>query len=77
MVVELFRNKKFVFLNNMKFSNYDHLNCVYEMGKILEREVKKHGHLQSLHEKFPNFDIFVSKDLKEFQKSLTSSELLD
>lgn len=76
-LIQLFRNKKFVFLKNMKFTNYGNLNVIYQIGKLISLEVKKHGDYELLTQRFAPFVTFLNKDLGEYQKNIGGSDFME
>lgn len=76
-LIELFRNKKFVFLKNMKFSNYGNLNVIYQISKLIDIQVRKHDDYELLCERFAPFVTFVNKDLSQYEKNIDGSEFIE
>jgi hypothetical protein len=76
-LIELFRNKKFVYLANLKFTNYGNIDTVSQITQLISSEVISHGDYNLLVEKFPLFESFLNSDVIEYKKTLGKSELFD
>jgi hypothetical protein len=59
----------------MHFTNNGNVFAVYEMTNSIVEAVKANNDYDTLIEKFPAFDEFVSKDLASYSQFLKGSEI--
>lgn len=60
---ELYRNKKYIHLANMKFTNYGNLHMIYDITTIIVESLLLNHDYDLLISKFRDFDYFVHSDI--------------
>ena len=66
VLVEMFRNSVFMFLESGKRASYGDRHVIYTLSKIITNQFVVHGDIKSIYQKFPLWKQFVNSDLSRY-----------